>query len=165
MYQKRFLVGEIEHFYPGGLMYDAIAVTDSEHKAIELVLQRLMIVQRIKNFTKEKGLHLANIDINYVVFDFNTGNHYTFEYDIGGALKKRLNKLVQKYQVHEDFVEINKRLQEDYQKLSKSSYYMPEIRLEDYEDIVLDIKLQEHETKDVLDNCATVTMLSKIEVL
>ena len=165
MYQKRFLVGEIEHFYPGGLMYDAIAVTDSEHKAIELVLQRLMIVQRIKNFTKEKGLFLASIDTNYVVFDFHTGKHYTFEYDISDALKKCLNKLVQKYQEHEDFVEVDKRLQKDYQKLSKSSYYIRDICLEHYEDIVLNIKLKEHETKDALNNCTTVTVFSKIKVL
>lgn len=165
MYHKRYLIGKVDSFYPNGLMYDAIAVTDIEHKAIELVLQKLMIVQRIKNFTKEKGLHLASIDINYMVFDFHTGKHYTFEYDIGGALKKCLNKLVQKYQEHEDFVEIDKRLQKDYQKLSKSSYYIPEIRLEDYEDIVLSIKFKEHETKDVLNNCTTVTVLSRIEVL
>ena len=41
MYQKQFLVGKIEYYYPSGMLSDVSAVTSSQHKAIESVLKKI----------------------------------------------------------------------------------------------------------------------------
>lgn len=70
MYRKRYILGFIEDYYPGGLMVDADYVTSSKQRGIEYVLKKLMVHHFLK---KQEGLEDVKLYGHFALADMKEG--------------------------------------------------------------------------------------------
>lgn len=165
MYQKRFLVGKIEYYYPSGMLSDVNAVTNSQHKAIEYVLKKLMIVQLINDFGDKHGLGVTDFYADYHIADLSTGKTYEFNYDNNLKLGAHLEELVKKYESNEDIQHLCSKLEKECQEQLAEEDSWKELFIESYIDLYLSVSLDEQDTENFLETYASFNRSQKIEVL
>ena len=165
MYQKRFLVGKIEYYYPSGMLSDVNAVTNSQHKAIEYVLKKLMIIQLINDFGDKHGLGVTDFYADYHIADLNTGKTYKFNYGYNLKLGTHLEELIKKYESNEDIQYFCNKLEKECQEQLAEEDSWKELFIESYIDLNLDISLEEQDTENVLETLASLNRSQEIEVL
>lgn len=165
MYQKRFLVGQIEYFYPRGMMSDVDVVTNSQHRAIAYVLNKLIVIHLVNNTSAQYGLDTTDFKVDYQISDLQKGMTYEFNYNSDLKLERYIETLTKRYEHHKSIRHLNSELNRECQKQIAEENSWCGLYTETYVNLSLDINLKETETKEALRLCNLVKNFSDIKIL
>lgn len=92
---KRFMIGKIEFYYPGGVMNDVVAVTASKRKANEFVLKEFLKLHYLK-FVQDQDFKTY---YNLTISDLHENLEYVFDIENGLSEEgfEYLEKMNEKY--------------------------------------------------------------------
>lgn len=168
MKQRRFLVGRIEEPDNYTMSEAGIALSDSLKKAVEYVLQRLMIAHTVHSYGKRLNLEVTDIYGYYAIIDLHELKQYEFiYYNSESNLAQLLESLVDEYKEHESFKSIIKKIREDCRKEITDGVFKT-LFVESYINMEMDIQIKEEDTKNALNEFTNIVNMldySSVKIL
>ena len=168
MSQRRLLVGRIEEPDSHTIPEVDIALSDSVHKAVEYVLQRLMIAHTVHSYGNKLNLEVTDVYGYYVVIDLHELKQYEFiYYNSESDLTQLLESLIDKYKEHESFKSMVKKVREDCRKETTDTAFKT-LFVESSINKEMDIQIKEEDTKNVLNEFTNIVNMldySSVKIL
>ena len=156
MSQRRFLVGRIEEPDSYTMSEVDIALSDSVHKAVEYVLQRLMIAHTVHSYGNKLNLEVTDVYGYYVIIDLHELKQYEFiYYNSESNLAQLLESLINKHKEDEGFKSMVKKIRKDCRKEITDGVFKT-LFVESYMDMETDIQMKEEDTKKILNEFTNV---------
>ena len=168
MSQRRFLVGRIEEPSSYTMSEVDIALSGSVHKAVEYVLQRLMIAHIVHSYGNKLNLEVTDVYGYYVIIDLHELKQYELiYYNSESNLAQLLESLINKHKEDEDFKSMVKKIRKDCRKEITDGVFKT-LFVESYMGIEMDVKIKKEDTKKVLNEFVNVVNMldySSVKIL